>query len=239
MFLYWVQAVGQDCSQPCSCAEGVPQCLMGTSLVVDGCGCCRVCARQMGEHCSLQEPCDHHKDLYCHYSGLSSTRTGVCMARDGQTCDLGGVVYRSGETFQPSCKHQCICMNGEIGCVPTCTPDIQLPSPHCPAPQRITIPGQCCEEWVCGPTPPDQTFQPAMASVSTEIYRELGEQWAESESVRDNCVVQTTEWTECSSSCGMGISTRVTNDNQQCQLEKQSRVCLIRPCHAPQDSAIK
>ncbi|KAG7469153.1 hypothetical protein MATL_G00125920 [Megalops atlanticus] len=226
--------VAHDCSQPCDCPSDPPPCPIGTSLVLDGCGCCKVCARQVGEPCDLLEPCDHHKELYCDYTALSDTETGVCMAREGQTCDLGGVIYRSGETFQPSCKHQCICMNGEIGCVPTCASDVRLPSPDCPYPRRVQIPGKCCEEWVCDGAPEDRPFQSAMA-----VYREVPEYEPDPESARDNCIVQTTEWTECSTTCGMGISTRVTNDNEKCQLEKQSRVCMVRPCHAQLEKAIK
>lgn len=91
----------------------------------------------------------------------------ACVAaQEGQTCDLGGVIYRSGETFQPSCKHQCVCMNGEIGCVPTCASNIRLPSPDCPYPRRVQIPGKCCEEWVCDQIPQEDTFQSAMAGRS-------------------------------------------------------------------------
>lgn len=28
----------------------------------------------------------------------------------------------------------------------------------------------------------------------------------------------------------MGFSTRVTNRNQQCEMVKQTRLCMIRPC---------
>lgn len=45
-----------------------------------------------------------------------------------------------------------------------------------------------------------------------------------------NCIEQTTEWSACSKSCGMGFSTRVTNRNQQCEMVKQTRLCMIRPC---------
>ncbi|XP_077356780.1 CCN family member 1 isoform X2 [Festucalex cinctus] len=48
--------------------------------------------------------------------------------------------------------------------------------------------------------------------------------------VGDQCVVQTTSWSQCSRSCGMGISSRVTNDNARCKLVKESRLCNIRPC---------
>lgn len=47
-----------------------------------------------------------------------------------------------------------------------------------------------------------------------------------------NCVYQSTEWSACSRTCGQGISTRVSNWNAACRLEKQIRLCKIRPCHA-------
>uniref|UniRef100_A0A3Q4ATZ6 Uncharacterized protein n=1 Tax=Mola mola TaxID=94237 RepID=A0A3Q4ATZ6_MOLML len=48
--------------------------------------------------------------------------------------------------------------------------------------------------------------------------------------VGDQCLVQTTSWSQCSRSCGMGVSSRVTNDNAQCKLMKETRLCNIRPC---------
>lgn len=57
--------------------------------------------------------------------------------------------------------------------------------------------------------------------------------------LRANCLVQTTEWSACSKTCGMGISTRVTNDNALCRLEKQSRLCMVRPCEADLEENIK
>lgn len=45
-----------------------------------------------------------------------------------------------------------------------------------------------------------------------------------------NCIEQTTEWGACSQTCGMGVSTRVTNKNRRCEMVKQSRLCTIRPC---------
>ncbi|XP_038146329.1 CCN family member 1 [Cyprinodon tularosa] len=46
----------------------------------------------------------------------------------------------------------------------------------------------------------------------------------------DQCVVQTTSWSQCSRTCGMGVSSRVTNDNARCKLVKETRLCNIRPC---------
>ncbi|KAM9306655.1 CCN family member 2b [Pholidichthys leucotaenia] len=241
--LFLSMTVAQDCSQPYGCPSDPPPCLVGTSLVLDGCGCCKVCAKQLQEPCSLMEPCDHHKDLYCDYSLLSDTETGICMAQEGQPCDLGGVTYRSGEAFQPSCKHKCVCMNGEIGCVPTCVTKAPLPSLDCPYPHRIHIPGKCCEEWLCSDTPQDHHYQSVMGGASqkqplpsshpTSAFRQPVE------SPRENCIVQTTEWSHCSTTCGMGISSRITNDNQGCQLERQTRICMVRPCNSQQEKEIK
>lgn len=60
-----------------------------------------------------------------------------------------GVIYQSGETFQPSCKYQCTCQDGQIGCVPRCDEDLLLPQPDCPAPRKVEVPGECCEKWIC------------------------------------------------------------------------------------------
>ncbi|XP_060948772.1 CCN family member 2b [Limanda limanda] len=241
--------MAQDCSQPCACPADPPLCPLGTSLVLDGCGCCKVCAKQLGEPCSMLEPCDHHKEVYCDYALLSDTETGICMAQEGQTCDLGGAVYRSGESFQPSCKHHCVCMNGEIGCVPMCASDIRLPSLDCPYPRRIQIPGRCCEEWVCEQMPQDHHYQSVIAGASQihplpssnpdSVFRQVSPYGPQRESHKDNCIVQTTQWSECSATCGMAVSSRITNDNQRCQLERQTRICMVRPCNSQLVKEIK
>lgn len=64
---------------------------------------------------------------------------------------LEGSVYQSGQTFFPSCKYQCMCRDGQIGCVPRCNLDVMLPGPDCPMPRRVQVPGECCEKWVCDP----------------------------------------------------------------------------------------
>lgn len=45
-----------------------------------------------------------------------------------------------------------------------------------------------------------------------------------------SCFPQTTEWTECSTTCGMGLSSRVTNTNPDCRLVRETRLCQIRQC---------
>uniref|UniRef100_A0A4W3JGK4 CCN family member 3 n=1 Tax=Callorhinchus milii TaxID=7868 RepID=A0A4W3JGK4_CALMI len=239
-----VGAVSPDCSLPCSCPPELPRCPAGVSLLTDGCGCCRVCAGQLGDECSLGQPCDQHKGLHCHLPPHQSGRqTGICL----------GVIYRSGETFQPSCKYQCTCLDGAIGCIPFCTDDIRLPSPGCPSPRRVKVPGQCCEEWVCDESRSGLDFSVCctrrclyslrvnelLLFVAFPVYTKEVTFGPDSNQLHDNCILQTTEWSACSQRCGMGISTRVTSDNQECRLEKQTRLCVVRPCDVQQEQSIK
>ncbi|XP_062996201.1 CCN family member 2-like [Elgaria multicarinata webbii] len=230
----WVAS--QACSYPCQCPSQVFQCPAGTSLLLDGCGCCKVCARQLGELCSLQKPCDHHKELYCDFSKIHRD-SGICLAHEGATCDLLGKIYLNGESFQPSCKLQCICMDGAIGCIPLCTDGMRLPSPDCPFPRRVKVQNKCCEEWVCeGGSSQQNHYGKGMAGYSNNPAHRPKPRH---NSLQENCLVQTTEWSACSKTCGMGISTRVTNDNPQCRLEKESRLCMVRYCNVPLEKKIK
>ncbi|TRZ24892.1 hypothetical protein HGM15179_002241 [Zosterops borbonicus] len=229
------EAQGQECSGQCQCGAGPgPTCPAGVSLVLDGCGCCRVCAKQLGELCTERDPCDHHKGLFCDFGSPANRRIGVCTARDGAPCVFSGMVYRSGESFQSSCKYQCTCLDGAVGCVPLCSMDVRLPSPDCPYPRRVKLPGKCCEEWVCEEAKEQTAVGPALAA-----YRLEDTYGPDPTMMRANCLVQTTEWSACSKTCGMGISTRVTNDNAFCRLEKQSRLCMVRPCEADLEENIK
>ena len=80
--LFALQVEPQACTYPCQCPSQPLQCPAGTSHVLDACGCCKVCARQLGELCSLQKPCDHHKGLYCDFSKIHRG-SGICL---GESC---------------------------------------------------------------------------------------------------------------------------------------------------------
>lgn len=64
-------------------------------------------------------------------------------------CEVNGVTYHEGQSFQPSCDSYCHCRGGGVICVPACPLDARLPTPDCPNPQHILLPGKCCKEWVC------------------------------------------------------------------------------------------
>ncbi|XP_067093894.1 protein MAL2 isoform X1 [Osmerus mordax] len=216
----------QVCSSQCRCPQEPPPCAPGVQLILDDCACCLVCAKQRGEICSDMSPCDTRQGLQCDYTADVHKRTGMCIANEGDVCLLDGSVYQNGETFFPSCKYQCMCRDGQIACVPRCNLDVMLPGPDCPMPRRVQVPGECCEKWVCEP----QVEASALGGFAMAAYRQEETVSFDAWDPSLNCIEQTTEWGACSRTCGMGVSTRVTNKNRRCEMVKQSRLCIARPC---------
>ncbi|KAL6073432.1 hypothetical protein STEG23_033173 [Scotinomys teguina] len=220
-------SASQRCPSSCplQCPTTPPTCAPGVRSVLDGCSCCLVCARQRGESCSELKPCDQSSGLYCDRSTDPSNQTGICMVLEGDNCVFDGVIYRSGEKFEPNCQYHCTCRDGQIGCVPRCQLDVLLPGPDCPAPRKVAVSGECCEKWTCGPNE-----QGTLGGLALPAYRPEATVGVEVSDSSVNCIEQTTEWSACSKSCGMGLSTRVTNRNRQCEMVKQTRLCMVRPC---------
>lgn len=247
------------CPMECSCAPSRPQCPPGVSWVTDHCGCCKVCARQFNEDCSATEPCDHIKGLRCHLGAGGDPDRGLCRAEaQGSPCEFNGRVYQHGEDFQPDCQHQCTCMDRVVGCMPLCPNQVPLPDWRCSRPRLARPEGGCCEEWVCDDNnhiseEPDELThtslpdrRPLPNHISTQLeaqphpqrpaatggatFREIVSYPMAEVFLESGCFPQTTEWTPCSSTCGMGISSRVTNNNPECQLVRETRLCQIREC---------
>ncbi|XP_068406940.1 cellular communication network factor 6 [Eschrichtius robustus] len=113
----------QFCHWPCQCAHQKPSCPPGVSLVRDGCGCCKICARQPGDTCNEADLCDPHKGLYCDYSADGPRyKTGVCAYLVAVGCEFNRVHYHNGQVFQPNPLFSCLCVSGAIGCTPLFIP---------------------------------------------------------------------------------------------------------------------
>ncbi|XP_075871373.1 cellular communication network factor 6 isoform X2 [Nelusetta ayraudi] len=192
----------QFCQWPCRCRPSRPHCAPGVSSVLDGCGCCKSCARQIGQACNERDVCDPHKGMYCDFSAdRPRFQLGVCAYMMAVGCDLNGVHYDNGQAFQPSPLYKCTCIAGAIGCTPAF---VQKPA------------GLLGPAALMGSTPAG-----AKKHLQDTSYMSA---W------KKNCLVQSTPWSPCSKSCGPGISVRVNNDNSKCEMRKDRRLCLLRPC---------
>ncbi|XP_054564524.1 CCN family member 4 isoform X1 [Eptesicus fuscus] len=213
----------QFCKWPCECPPSPPRCPLGVSLVTDGCECCKVCAQQLGDNCTEAAVCDPHRGLYCDYSAdRPRYAIGVCAQVVGVGCVLDGVRYGNGESFQPSCKFNCTCVDGAVGCTPLCL-RARPPRLWCRHPRRVRLPGRCCEQWVCD----DEARR-----LRKTAPRHAGDLavMGEAEPWHGNCIAHTSPWSPCSTSCGLGVSTRVSNANARCRPAQESRLCALRPC---------
>lgn len=178
----------------------------------------------------------------------------------GRACFSNGKTYANGEVFQLGCKHKCTCLDGVLGCTPLCPITIMAKAPkNCLHPRLVTKPKQCCQEWVCSPSdqlsipktrpvfvdqdelditsniisvhPPTTNYNLGIPRVPRR-FLPVSKPKKPRFRVRpgDKCRIQSTPWSPCSSTCGMGVSERVTNDNKNCKLTKETRLCQLKPC---------
>ncbi|XP_032074982.1 CCN family member 1 [Thamnophis elegans] len=256
------RVISSSCPDTCECPLRVPKCAPGVGLVLDGCKCCKVCAKQLNEDCSKTQPCDHTKGLECNFGASSTALKGICRAQsEGRPCEYNSKIYQNGESFQPNCKHQCTCIDGAVGCIPLCLQKLSLPFLGCPNPRLVKVPGQCCEEWVCDDSKDNLEQVEGFFGKGFDVDASEGELTSNNELStikrklrilpvfetdihshsfeNPKCLVQTTSWGPCSKTCGTGVSTRVTNDNPGCRLVKESRICEVRPCGQPSYDSLK
>ncbi|XP_075410049.1 CCN family member 2-like [Tenrec ecaudatus] len=190
--------------------------------MLDGCNCCPMCAKQLGDSCENPDRCDHRKNLYCDLGNPPNRTTGVCKSTIGAPCYHHGKAYENGETHVIGCLLTCTCTDTLVVCRQLCPKNLGPPSPDCLSPRKVKPPGKCCEEWVCDDPKELTTVGTTLATYGRE----------DSSIKPRNCQIQSTQWTACSRTCGTGISFRMTNDNADCTLARQERICIVRPCEA-------
>lgn len=193
----------EDKCPHCECAGVPPACPRGVPIVMDGCGCCPICARQQGDACDSIQLCDPTRQLKCVYHNPTAN-IGICKVKQGRSCFVAGRIYQDGETFKLDCRTQCTCQNGTYGCVSLCPHENIRPSGNCRNPQLVPLRSACCREWLC----------------ETSVW----------EHKEPDCDRYSSDWSPCSVTCGVGSSSRVTNHNPECQMRTESRICQIRPC---------
>ncbi|KAG8549903.1 hypothetical protein GDO81_019137 [Engystomops pustulosus] len=197
--------------------------------------CCSItCCLQIGHYVQSAHPLLLYIILYhvtymdtacrtCQGVMIRVVMTSRCVFVEmtGVGCLLNGVRYVNGQSFQPNCKFNCTCLNGDIGCVPLCM-NSRPPLVWCQNPKRVKLAGKCCEQWICDDSKRFRKASPR--HIASPVYA------GESDSWHNNCIIQTTPWSPCTKTCGIGISTRISNDNDKCKLLKESRLCNMRPC---------
>lgn len=203
----------------------IPECPPGVGMIWDECKCCRKCASQKGQICDIMNPCDYTKGISC--QEINKKGEGICLPKPGgKTCFVNGHEYGNGEEFQPShnsCTYTGICVNGDIGVFPTCA---RKPPSNCEKPKLCKAQkGKCCGEWACDGKGCKNGYQDNLPFLPAHRPTEI-------QTIRrdDNCYVQTTAWSPCSRDCGWGIRERISNDNPECEMHKETKLCQVRPC---------
>ncbi|XP_077986766.1 CCN family member 1-like [Glandiceps talaboti] len=122
-------------------------------------------------------------------------------------CHVNGVHLKNGDTFQRSCREECTCMNDAYACTSTCPHEAVKPtSLKCAYLELVQMPGQCCKEWMCLRPETDES----------KIFYD--------------CKVPDTTWTDCTATCGVGISSRTIKKGSNCKLSTELKLCQLRPC---------
>lgn len=78
VWFHVLSQVSALCPKDCWCPPDNPRCAADVALMLDGCGCCKVCGQQLFEDCSKTQPCDHTKGLECNFGGGSESVKGIC-----------------------------------------------------------------------------------------------------------------------------------------------------------------
>ncbi|XP_041528382.1 CCN family member 4 isoform X2 [Microtus oregoni] len=113
--------------------------------------------------------------------------------------------------------------------------------PRCPLGVSLITDGcECCK--ICAQQLGDNCTEAAICDPHRGLYCDYSGDWPRYaigvcapasgtvEQWHGNCIAYTSPWSPCSTTCGLGISTRISNVNARCWPEQESRLCNLRPC---------
>lgn len=216
------------CEKKCRSCLNITRCGPGIASVLDKCGCCKICPKQLHEECDSDNPCDVTKNLYCSFSEPGGGK-GVCAATPGRSCFIDGNVYLNGQSFSRGSRYSCTCYDSDIMCRPAC-PTIFRMFKNCANLRLIRKTGKSCEELVCSKF---RTYKKVdIESSSTPELAKGPKPLMKSTTLRSGCPTRrpTTRWSPCSKSCGWGISYRHKIKKNGCRSVKEIRLCQVRHC---------
>ncbi|XDV12205.1 hypothetical protein PO909_000920 [Leuciscus waleckii] len=229
------------CPKVCRCPGERVVCPPGVSAVPDACGCCTVCAAQLNLHgiCRAKlegRSCEYNGRMYQNGENFHAGCKHQCTCIDGA---VGCVPLCPTDIplASPSCPApRLVKVPGQCCLSVDCHGESSVLPPvfRRPRPPPYLFPDLHAFK---KPRPKPYPYKPK-DPLSNELT-EVEHKWDKPRSRKHlpawkqagrQCVAQTTSWTPCSRSCGMGVSSRVTNENAQCKLLKETRLCNIRPC---------
>ncbi|XP_077301924.1 cellular communication network factor protein Ccn [Arctopsyche grandis] len=163
---------------------------------------CEDCERPLGAPCGHDMGARCRRGLTCRYHRRDDP-VGVCKVPVAKGCLIDTRFYQHGEQFSLDCRTQCICQNGTYVCASRCPNENISPKGSCTHPRLIDLPGHCCRQWLCD------------APMVTDPPK---------------CIEKATPWSECSITCGTGLSFRTSNVNPSCIMRKETRLCQRKSC---------
>ena len=203
--------------------------------IKDKCGCCYVCPGDAGDTCDTLKPCDETQNLRC--------IAGTCQVKQQRPCYLDRHIYNSGQSFNISCTMTCKCMDGHLGCSPRCKMQPPPTADSCSEAILVRKRRECCRQWLCldkikvdSPRRYEKLLRQAKKDPHAKMW-EMGGVADRAYTIavdrkmrHDGCMLQVSNWTDCSRVCGWGLSERITNDNKACRMQREVRLCQSMPC---------
>ncbi|CAL8248427.1 unnamed protein product [Merluccius merluccius] len=217
----------QDCNDdwPCDHIKGL-HCHLGAAGARALRGLCRAEAQGL--------PCEFNGRVYQHGEDFRPSCTHQCSCMSGV---VGCMPFCPHLGPAPSCSRPRL-VTAPGGCCEewVCQDDNSIPEEEAglaarsDPPDLPRSPPNHISPWLL--PPPPQNHQQSSTQLSFKEVLALPRDEVLLGATVDTCFPQITDWTDCSTTCGMGVSSRMTNNNHGCRVVRETRLCEIRSCDA-------